>query len=122
MLTGIASIVPYKGFKTSDGDILLGGGNDRLFGILCKKLGKPEWIIDEKFSTNSARIKNRNELEALIEAQTRSRTTKEWLTILDESGMPYAAVNDIQGTLNHEHGMGLSRVRRHFPSSLMLWF
>ena len=106
MLTDIASIVPYKGFKTSDGDILLGGGNDRLFGILCNKLGKPEWISDEKFSTNSARVKNRIELEALIEAQTRSRTTKEWLTILDESGMPYAAVNDIQGTLKHEHGIG----------------
>ena len=105
MLTDIASIVPYKGFKTSDGNILLGGGNDRLFGILCSKLGKPEWISDEKFSTNSVRVMNRIELEALIEAQTRSRTTKEWLTILDESGMPYAAVNDIQGTLNNEHGM-----------------
>ena len=105
MLTDIASIVPYKGFKTSDGDILLGGGNDRLFGILCNKLGKPEWTSDERFSTNSARVKNRIELEALIEAQTRSKTTKEWLKILNESGMPYAAVNDIQGTLNHEHGM-----------------
>ena len=104
MLMDPASIVPYQGFKTLDGDILLGGGNDRLFGVLCEKLGKPEWTSDEKFSTNSARVKNRVKLEASIEAETRTRTTKEWLEILDESGMPYAAVNDIQGTLNHEHG------------------
>ena len=100
----LASIVPYQGFKTKDGDILLGGGNDRLFGILCDKLGKPEWKADERFSTNSVRVKNRVILEALVEAETRQRTTAEWLKLLDKSSMPYAAVNDIQGTLNHEHG------------------
>ena len=40
----------------------------------------------------------------MIEEKTRTKTTEEWLDILDQSGMPYAAVNDIQGTLNHEHG------------------
>lgn len=103
-LTDIASIVPYKAFKTADGDILLGGGNDRLFGVLCDKLGKPEWKADERFFANSVRVKNRVTLEALIEAETRTKTTAEWLEVLDKSGMPYAAVNDIQGTLNHEHG------------------
>ena len=60
--------------------------------------------MDERFSTNNVRVKNRENLEALIEGETRQRTTAEWLELLDESGMPYAAVNDIQGTLNHEHG------------------
>lgn len=99
-----ASIVPYRGFKTKDGDILLGGGNNRLFGVLCSRLGKPEWASDEKFRTNAARVANRRELEALIEAETEKRTTDEWLTLLEGSGMPYAAVNDIQTTLAHEHG------------------
>lgn len=99
-----ASIVPYKGFRTLDGDILLGGGNDRLFGILCDKLERPEWKLDAKFATNGARVENREELEALIEAETRKRTTAAWLDILDESGMPYAAINDVQTTLGHEHG------------------
>ena len=102
--TAHPSIVPYRGFRTADGDILLGGGNDRLFGVLCEKLGKPEWMNDERFMTNGVRVKNRDILEAMIEAETEKRTTKEWLEVLDESGMPYAAVNDIQGTLSHEHG------------------
>ena len=106
-----ASIVPYKGFKTKDGDILLGGGNDRLFGILCEKLGKPEWINDKRFATNSARVKNRDLLEPLIEAETSKKTTKEWLDILDESGMPYAAVNDVQDTLNHQHVLARDMVK-----------
>ena len=99
--------MPYKAFKTSDGDILLGGGNDRLYGILCTKIGKPQWILDDRFKTNALRVQHRDILEELIESETRKKSTKEWLDILDGCGMPYAAINDIQTTLNHEHGMYL---------------
>ncbi|KAF2735076.1 caib/baif family protein-like protein [Polyplosphaeria fusca] len=101
--TSHPSIVPYKAFKTSDGDVLLGGGNDRLYGILCTKIGKPEWIADDRFKTNALRVKNRDILEELIESETRQKSTQEWLQILEGSGMPYSAVNDIQTTLSHEH-------------------
>ena len=102
--TAHPSIVPYKGFKTSDGDIMLGGGNDRLFGVLCQRLGRPEWITDERFATNPVRVKHREELERLIEEITSTKTTQEWLDVLEGSGMPYAAINDVKKTLEHEHG------------------
>ncbi len=114
--TAHPSIVPYKGFKTKDGDILLGGGNDRLFGVLCDKLGKPEWVKHGDYSTNSARVKNRVALEALIETETLKKSTAEWLEVLDESGMPYAAINDIQATLKHEHGKVSPRLFNHIPT------
>ncbi|KAL8847426.1 MAG: hypothetical protein Q9221_007536 [Calogaya cf. arnoldii] len=109
--TSHPSIVPYRSFATVNGDILLGGGNDRLFGILCSKLQKPHWATDPRFSTNSVRVANRVTLEALIEAETRTRTTEEWLNLLDGSGMPYAAVNDIQATMNHEHVLARNMVQ-----------
>ena len=119
--TSHPSIVPYKAFKTADGDILLGGGNDRLYGVLCNKLGKAEWAIDERFKTNALRVQNRDTLEELIENETRQKTTQELLELLEGSGMrkspsplncvvrkltasAYAAINDVQDTLNHEHG------------------
>jgi succinate--hydroxymethylglutarate CoA-transferase len=100
-----ASIVPYRSYKTLDGDILFGGGNDRLFGVLSDRLGFPEWKTDARFVTNSDRVKHRADIDGLIETTTQQKTTQEWLEIFEGSGMPYAAVNDIQGTLNHEHGM-----------------
>lgn len=103
LLTSAASIVPYKAFKTKDGDVLFGGGNDRLFGLLCDGLGKPEWKDDPKFKINSQRVANRDELESEIEKVSTQKTTQEWLDVFEGSGMPYAAVNDVQGTLNHEH-------------------
>lgn len=96
-------MVPYQGFKTADGDIFIGGANDKLFRILADKLGKPEWKTDPKYNTNNDRVKNRKELEGLIEAETTKKTTQEWLDIFEGSGMPYAAVNDVMGTFNHEH-------------------
>lgn len=95
--------MPYKAFKTKDGDVLFGGGNDRLFGILCTGLGRPEWKDDPKFSINSQRVANRDELESEIEKISTQKTTDEWLQVFEGSGMPYAAVNDVQDTLNHEH-------------------
>jgi succinate--hydroxymethylglutarate CoA-transferase len=95
--------VPYRGFKTHDGDIMIGGGNDRLFGIMCDKLSKPEWTTDPKFQTNHVRVANRKELESLIEKVIQTKSTKEWLHIFEGSGMPYAAINDVKDTLEHEH-------------------
>ncbi|KAL4975052.1 CoA-transferase family III domain-containing protein [Aspergillus desertorum] len=97
------SIVPYRSYQTLDGDILFGGGNDRLFGVLCDRLGHPEWKEDPRFLTNSDRVKHRTVIDGLIEHCVKQKTTQEWLEIMEGSGMPYAAVNDIQGTLNHEH-------------------
>ncbi|KAF2852838.1 caib/baif family protein-like protein [Plenodomus tracheiphilus IPT5] len=109
--TSHPSIVPYKAFKTADGDILLGGGNDRLYGVICNKLGKPEWATDERFKTNALRVQHRETLEGLIEKQTQQKTTQELLDLLEGSGMPYAAINDVQDTLNHEHVVARDMVK-----------
>lgn len=74
-------------------------------------MGYPEWKTDARFVTNSDRVKHREEIDGLIENTTKQKTTQEWLEIFEGSGMPYAAVNDIQGTLNHSHGE-LPRPRR----------
>ncbi|KAI9740900.1 MAG: hypothetical protein M1818_004506 [Claussenomyces sp. TS43310] len=109
--TAHPSIVPYREFKTSDGNILIGGANDRLFGVLCDGLGQSEWKTDPKFIINSKRVANRDELEASIESITQQKTTAEWLDVFEGSGLPYAAVNDIQGTLNHRHVLARDMVK-----------
>ncbi|KAF8427936.1 CAIB/BAIF family protein [Tirmania nivea] len=108
--TAHPSIVPYEAFPTSDGRILLGGGNDKLYGILCTRLSKVQWITDDRFRTNASRVKHREILVPMIAEETKKKTTKEWLDIFDGSGMPYAAVNDIQGTFNHDHVLARNMV------------
>lgn len=99
--------MPYQGFTTSDGSIMIGGGNDRLFTILCTRLERPDLATDIRFSTNAARVANRKELEAIIESATSKHPTSHWLKVFEGAGMPYAAINDVMGTLNHEHGKSI---------------
>ncbi|RDW89282.1 caib family protein-like protein [Coleophoma cylindrospora] len=109
--TAHPSIVPYRSYKTKDGDILFGGGNDRLFGLICEGLGRPEWKSDPKFVVNTQRVANRQELDSSIESITETETTQHWLEVFEGSGLPYAAVNDIQGTLTHEHVLARDMVK-----------
>ncbi|KJR90020.1 uncharacterized protein SPSK_06194 [Sporothrix schenckii 1099-18] len=106
--TAHPSIVPYKSFRTADGDILLGGGNDRLFQILCQGIGRPDLATDARFLTNADRVAHRDVLERAIEAVTATQTTAHWLAVYEGTGMPYASVNDVQTTLQLDH----TRARR----------
>jgi succinate--hydroxymethylglutarate CoA-transferase len=75
----IATVVPYRAYKTSDTNIAVGGCNDRLYGILCSKLQRPEWATDPRFITNALRVKHRDVLDALVETELMTKTTGEWL-------------------------------------------
>ncbi|KAL3443537.1 CoA-transferase family III domain-containing protein [Aspergillus insuetus] len=101
--TAHPSVVPYQSFPTRNGDIFVGGANDRLFGILCERLGKKEWASDPRFKSNSDRVANRTVLEALIESETSKLDTAEWQRRFEGSGLPFAVVNDVKGTMEHEH-------------------
>jgi succinate--hydroxymethylglutarate CoA-transferase len=83
---------------------------------LSDRLGFPEWKTDARFVTNNVRVQHRKEIDTLIEERTQQKTTQEWLEIFEGSGMPYAAVNDIQGTLNHSHGELLALSNRPHAS------
>jgi len=83
-----------------------------LYGVLCTRIGKPEWILDERFKTNAKRVQNRDTLESLIESETKKKTTAEWLDVLEGCGMPYAAINDVQATLNHDHTIARGMVQQ----------
>ena len=50
-------------------------------------------------------------LEPMIEAETKKRATKEWLDVFEGSGLPYAAVNDVQQTLAHEHVLARGMIK-----------
>ena len=44
--TRFPMVAPYQVFPTRDGELMLGGGNDRLFRAICAELGVPELVDD----------------------------------------------------------------------------
>jgi formyl-CoA transferase len=92
-------LVPYQTFDATDGALLIGAGNDRLFARLCGALGVPEWTTDARFSGNRARLENRDELIALINARIGRQPRDVWIARLTEAGVPCGPVNTIPEVL-----------------------
>ncbi len=96
MGTAHPSIVPYQAFKTGDDKyILIAGGNDRLFGILCKILGLEQLTTDSSYSTNEARVANKDTLIPTLQGAFMKQPRDSWLDSLRESGFPCAPVYTI---------------------------
>ena len=88
-----STIVPYQAFEASDGHIILSIGNDGQFARFCDLAGKPEWAADEKFQTNSARVKHRGELVPQIEALIKTKTIDAWIALCRDHNVPCGPVN-----------------------------
>lgn len=89
------SLAPYQDFRSSDGNVLLAIGNDGQFARFCAAAGKPEWAQDSGFATNTARVQNRPALLALMEPLMRTRTTAEWIALLEDKAVPCGPINTI---------------------------
>ena len=94
-------LVPYQTFEAADGALLIGAGNDRLFARLCGALGVPEWSTDARFAGNRARLANRDELIALINARIGTQPRADWIARLNDAGVPCGPVNTIPEVLDH---------------------
>ncbi len=89
------SLAPYQDFPTQDGAMLLAIGNDGQFSRFCQAAGKPEWSADARFAGMAGRVKNRDALIPLMEEVTRTRSTAEWIALLEDKAVPCGPINDI---------------------------
>ncbi|XP_065608816.1 succinate--hydroxymethylglutarate CoA-transferase [Cyrtonyx montezumae] len=94
--TAHGSIVPYQAFKTEDGYIVVGAGNDQQFITVCQILNLPEVIKDSRYKTNELRVQNRKELIDILSTRFSEKTTMKWLQLFEGSGVPYGPINNMQ--------------------------
>ena len=114
--SGSPGIVPYRAYRTADGDLVVAAGSDGLFRRLAGVLGHPEWADDPRFVSNPARVEHQHALYALIEAEMLGRGTAEWTALLDEAGVPCAPEQNVQQMLAHPQTEALGIVQ-HVPDS-----
>jgi len=89
------SLVPYQDFPTADGAMLLAVGNDGQFARFSLAAGHPEWAQDPRFATNTERVVHRTELIPLMVEVTRTRTTAEWIALLEHRAVPCGPINTL---------------------------
>lgn len=88
-----STIVPYQAFAAKDGHIVVAVGNDKQFARFAAFLGRGEWATDPLFSTNTARVKNRDTLCPLIAAMIAEKDMAYWVDGLRDIDVPVGPVN-----------------------------
>ncbi|MGA0596758.1 CaiB/BaiF CoA transferase family protein [Enterovirga sp. CN4-39] len=88
------SIAPYEVFPASDGYIIIACGNDSQFRKLCGLLGT-EWADNPDYSTNPARVANREMLVPLLASVTRTWTKADLLAGFERVGVPAGPINTL---------------------------
>ncbi len=94
------NIQPQDVFKCSDGQVVLAVGNDGQFVSLCKALGLPDLALDDRFKTNSQRVKNQLELRPLLDAEFLKNTRAFWTEKMEAAEVPCGPINSVAEALN----------------------
>lgn len=96
------SIVPYNTWKCKDGLWLaVAANNDRQFRTLCEKIDRADLLGDERFETNAKRVEHRQLMDEIFDSAFLSKSSGEWLGVLDGSGLAHGIVNTIQKAFEH---------------------
>ena len=97
---------PYDSFKTRDGDLVIGCGNNNMFANLCNLMGHPELPTDPRFVTNINRVEHHAELKPIIEEWLSHHDTEEAVQMILDIGCPAAPIYNIKQVTEDPHIAG----------------
>jgi crotonobetainyl-CoA:carnitine CoA-transferase CaiB-like acyl-CoA transferase len=80
--------IPTGVFATADGHINIAASGGEIFARLCKALGAEHLATDPAFANGKARSQNRERLNTAVEAITRTKSSAEWIELLNRAGVP----------------------------------
>ena len=100
---GHPSIVPYTTYQTADAMVAIGIGNERQFARTAEVLGHPEWAQDPRFTSNRARVENRDVIDGFINEALSHDDADAWLDKLKAVGVPCGKINSVADALDDPH-------------------
>jgi crotonobetainyl-CoA:carnitine CoA-transferase CaiB-like acyl-CoA transferase len=104
------SIAPYETLRAADGPFVVAVGNDEQFATFCEVLGVTEIAADERFTTNAARVTNREPLVDALERALGAAPAAAWIERLGARGIPCGMVNQVDQAFALAQTVGLDAV------------
>lgn len=100
------AIYPYDSFTVSDGMIVIGAGNQKLFAILCEVMNRKDLLKDPRFIDNNQRVLHNADLKPIINEWLADKTIDGVVDMLLEAGVPAAPINTIDRVTKDKHIAG----------------
>jgi crotonobetainyl-CoA:carnitine CoA-transferase CaiB-like acyl-CoA transferase len=90
-----AAIAPYETLRAKDGMVMIAAANQRLWKQLCAAVGVARLADDERFKTNTDRVRNRGALKEELERAFSPYTVVELAAILEKASVPCGQVRTV---------------------------
>jgi crotonobetainyl-CoA:carnitine CoA-transferase CaiB-like acyl-CoA transferase len=106
-------IAPYDAYPTADGhEVVIGIQNDREWVRLATDiLGRPDLATDPEFATNVARVRNRDQVDAIVGESIGKLSIDDAVAALDAARIASARLNEVQDLLAHPQLVARDRWR-----------
>lgn len=89
------TVTPLESFKTQDGYVIVAVGNEKTWEKFCVLLSCQHLLTDERFLTNNLRTQYRDDLKVLLIEIFLTKTSEEWIRLLEGEGIPCGIINTI---------------------------
>jgi crotonobetainyl-CoA:carnitine CoA-transferase CaiB-like acyl-CoA transferase len=99
----LPGIAPSNVYRCKDGEYLIGANQDAVFARLCAAMGRPELATDPRYVDHVARGQNQDELDAIVEAWTRTKTVAEVEATMIEHSIPAGIIYRAPEMLDDPH-------------------
>ncbi|MBV1930004.1 MAG: CoA transferase [Gammaproteobacteria bacterium] len=86
---------PYGLFRTADHDIAVAPNDNVFFGRLMDALDLSDTKADPDFATPELRVKNRSQLNRLVESRLVTESSDHWVAHLNDCGVPCGPVHTL---------------------------
>jgi len=93
---------PMGLFNGSDGVFNLGASGEGNWVKMCEVMKHPEWLDDPEFKTESSRVKHRERLNALLQDVFKEKTVHQWVSMLNQVGVPAGPVYSVPEVFEDE--------------------
>ncbi len=94
---------PNEAFATSDGHVMVAAYTAKRWPALCEALGRPGLATDERFDSNEKRVRDRPALREALEPIFETRTTAEWIGVLDNADILCGPLLTYDQLVREEH-------------------
>ncbi|MBB4630874.1 CaiB/BaiF CoA transferase family protein [Sphingosinicella soli] len=99
----LPKVAPSNVYSTKDGEILIAANQDSVWKRMAEAMGRPELGSDARYATHHARGENQVELDAMIDAWTRTWSSGDLLAHLETHGVPGGKIYKASDMLEDPH-------------------
>ncbi len=96
------TVIPTGVFATADGHINIAASGQNMFRRLCEALGTEPLLDDPRFKTAPDRSRNRKALAPELEKAFATKTSAEWVELLNAKGVPSGPILDVKQVFENE--------------------